>query len=133
MSVDSAIDVSHDAHPNDIATIGTTKCRSQHVERYWHLQSAFSSAGLGMWKGESFFVWSDFLLRGQGRVWDLRLCPWLVREDKKVQPIGKQQLLTSDRELQVPLFLDQMDGVVKPLQHTLFLNVRMCDEVMRLH
>lgn len=70
---------------------------------------------------------------GCGRTWDLRPCPWLVREDKKVQPIGKQQLLTSDGELQGPQFLDQMDGVVKPLQHTLFLNVRMCDEVMRLH
>ncbi|PMD27233.1 hypothetical protein NA56DRAFT_697400 [Hyaloscypha hepaticicola] len=79
-------------------------------------QSAISLAGLGC-----------------GRTWDLRPCPWLVREDKKVQPIGKQQLLTSDGELQGPQFLDQMDGVVKPLQHTLFLNVRMCDEVMRLH
>lgn len=59
--------------------------------------------------------------------------PLACREDKKVQPIGKQQLLTSDGELQVPQFLDQMYGVVKPLQHTLFLNVRMCDEVIRLH
>jgi hypothetical protein len=59
--------------------------------------------------------------------------PLACREDNKVQPIGKQQLLTSDGELQVPQYLDQMDGVVKPLHHTLFLNVRMCDEVMRLH
>lgn len=59
--------------------------------------------------------------------------PLACREDKKVQPIGKQQLLTSDGELQVPLFLDRMNGVVKPLHHTLFLDVRMCDEVMRLH
>jgi hypothetical protein len=34
--------------------------------------------------------------------------PLACRENKKVQPIGKQQLLTSDGELQVPLFLDRM-------------------------
>ncbi len=92
-----------------------------------------------MWKGRVFFRLAFGLISccevraGCGRPWDLRPCPWRVGRTEKVQPIENQQLLTSDGELQVPQFLDQMDGVVKPLQHTLILNVWMCDEVMRPH
>jgi hypothetical protein len=77
---------SNDAHPNNIVTIETAKCRSQHVERYWHLQSAFIGRARYV-EGGGFFSFDLIscceVRAGCGTTRNLRPCPWLAGRTKR--------------------------------------------------